>query len=382
MPDPISPYEPVEHPGLKSDSGNNTAVERNGNGAGAQDYDPSAFAGDSIEPEVVPPSEGLSPSEEVPYEPVWIPVARPRVRTRIWLHASLFAVTILTTTLVGIDHWLSYVYDFGAGPIAAMSPAEILAQYTHHWYVGFWYSATILLILGAHELGHYFACRYYHIDASLPYFLPLPPPFPLTGTLGAFIRIRQPVTSKRQLFDIGIAGPLAGFFFAVPALFVGLALSHVARVPPDFSGLELGEPLLFKLATALVWGPIPQGYSLNLHPMAFAAWFGLLATALNLFPIGQLDGGHICYTVLGRHSTIVTLVMMGVAVVLASFSASLVVWAVLLVVMLFAFGAKHPPVIDERLPLDATRTALAIVALAVFLLSFTPAPIQPLDLIK
>ena len=155
------------------------------------------------------------------------------------------------------------------------------------------YSGTILAILGCHELGHYFACRYYDVDASLPVFLPVPPPF-LTGTLGAFIRIRQPIPSKRMLFDIGIAGPIAGFLVAVPALFIGVAMSHVVRIPENTGGMvELGEPLLFKLASWMWWGTQPDGYSLNMHPVAFAAWFGLLATALNLFPIGQLDGGHI-----------------------------------------------------------------------------------------
>ncbi len=325
------------------------------------------------------PAAGVYEPPAPVYEPVWVPVVRPRVRNRIWLHALLFFITILTTTFVGIEHWLSFADDFGSGLFAQMTPGQLLGQY---WYYGFWYSATILLILGAHELGHYFACRYYGIDASLPYFMPLPPPFPLTGTLGAFIRIRQPVTTKRQLFDIGIAGPLAGFIFAVPALFIGIAMSHVARVPADFTGLELGEPLLFKIASWAIWGRIPDGYSLNLHPMAFAAWFGLLATALNLFPVGQLDGGHISYTVLGRRSTIVTLLMMGVAIALAAFSLSLVLWAVLLVVMLFAFGAKHPPVMDEHVPLDGTRLVLAFAALAMFILCFTPSPIRPLDLLR
>jgi hypothetical protein len=324
-------------------------------------------------------TEPYRAGEVSPYQPVWVPIGAPRVRNRIWLHALLFFFTILTTTLIGIDHWASFQDDFGAGFLSQMALGHVLARF---WYMGFWYSATILLILGAHELGHYFACRYYRIDVSLPYFLPLPPPFPLTGTLGAFIRIRQPVTTKRQLFDIGVAGPLAGFILAVPALFVGVALSHVARVPPDFTGLELGEPLLFRLASWTIWGPIPDGYSLNLHPMAFAAWFGLLATALNLFPIGQLDGGHISYTVLGRRSTIVTLVMMGVAVSLAFVSSSLVLWTVLMAAMLFAFGAKHPPVMDEQLPLDRVRLGLAVLALLMFVLCFTPVPIRPLDLIR
>jgi membrane-associated protease RseP (regulator of RpoE activity) len=336
--------------------------------------DPSPeLRGDTVpDPETRP----YTPPDVARYQPVWVPIATRRVRNRVWLHALLFLATVLTTTLIGIGHWLSWMADYRV--IRALPPLSVIFT------KGFWYSATILTILGAHELGHYFACRYYRIDASLPYFIPLPPPFPLTGTLGAFIRIRQPVTTKRALFDIGVAGPLAGFFFAVPALFIGVALSHVARVPArtPVEMLELGEPLLFKLAAWSVWGQIPDGYSLNLHPIAFAAWFGLLATALNLFPIGQLDGGHISYTVFGRRSTYVTMAMMGVAVVLAFFSLSLVLWTVLMVAMLLAFGPHHPPVMDERVPLSRGRQWLAALALLIFILCFTPAPIQPLDLLK
>ena len=208
---------------------------------------------------------------------------------------------------------------------------------------GLWYSVTILAILGCHEMGHYLACRYYDVDASLPYFLPVPMPITFTGTLGAFIRIREPIPTKRMLFDIGIAGPIAGFAVAVPALFIGIAMSHVARVPPDFVGAYLGEPLLFKFAAKIFWGTVPDGYSINMHPMAFAAWFGLLATALNLFPAGQLDGGHISYAVLGRRSTYLTLAMVVCSVALSFFSTSWIVWTVLMVVMLAMFGPRHPP---------------------------------------
>ena len=244
---------------------------------------------------------------------------------------------------------------------------------------GFWYSGTILAILGCHELGHYFACRYYDVDASLPFFLPVPT---LTGTLGAFIRIREPIPTKRMLFDIGIAGPIAGFLIAVPTLIVGISMSHVARLPPNFVGYELGEPLLFKLVSMLAWGTIPNGYSLNMHPMAFAAWFGLLATALNLFPMGQLDGGHISYAVLGRRSTYVTFGTVVVAVGLAFFYSSWLVWTVLMVIMLFMFGPRHPRVFDEHVPLDRTRLILALVAVAMFVLCFTPAPIEPTQLLR
>lgn len=305
-----------------------------------------------------------------PIPEAFVPAAYPR--DRVWLHLGLFLATLLTATLAGADHWASYVSDFGARQVVA------------NWSLlvhGLWYSLTILAILGAHEFGHYFACRYYRVNASLPYFIPVPPPL-LTGTLGAFIRIRQPIRSKRVLFDIGVAGPLAGFVVALPALVVGIALSHVSALPKDFSGLELGEPLLFRMVSTVIWGHVPDGYSLNLHPIAFAAWFGLLATALNLFPIGQLDGGHISYTVFGRLSTRITLIAIGIAVVLTFLSLSWLVWTVMMVVMLYFFGAQHPPVLDEDVPLDRTRLILAAVALVVFVLCFTPAPIQPLDLLQ
>jgi membrane-associated protease RseP (regulator of RpoE activity) len=147
-------------------------------------------------------------------------------------------------------------------------------------------------------------------------------------------------------------------------------------------GLELGEPLLFKAASWLLWRQIPEGYSLNLHPMAFAAWFGLLATALNLFPIGQLDGGHVSYAVLGRRSSIITIAMIVIAIALTFVSMSWLFWTVLMIGMLIAFGPHHPRTIDEEEPLDTTRRVLAFVAFVVFVLCFTPAPIQPLDLIR
>jgi membrane-associated protease RseP (regulator of RpoE activity) len=243
---------------------------------------------------------------------------------------------------------------------------------------GLWYSATILGILGCHELGHYYACRYYKIDASLPYFLPAPI---LTGTLGAFIRIREPIYTKRMLFDIGVAGPIAGFAIAVPTLVIGLMLSNLAPLPPTFSGLALGEPLLFKAAAWVIWGAEPKGYALNLHPMAFAAWFGLLATALNLFPIGQLDGGHIAYAVLGRRANFVTFGAIGCALVLTYFSSSWLVWTALVITMLCVFGPRHPQTGDEHVPLDRRRVAVAVLALAIFIVCFTPAPIEVIQLL-
>jgi membrane-associated protease RseP (regulator of RpoE activity) len=296
-------------------------------------------------------------------------VPRPKFQDRVWLHWLLLILTVGTTTAAGAGHYAAYVADFGP------------FQGPYGWtlfFEGFWYSATIMAILGSHELGHYFACRYYDVDASRPYFIPAPL---LTGTLGAFIRIREPIPTKRMLFDIGVAGPIAGFLVAIPALVAGLAMSHVVRVPANFVGVELGEPLLFKGVSFLLWGSVPDGYSLNLHPMAFAAWFGLLATALNLFPVAQLDGGHVSYAVLGRRSTYVTFVMIGVLLVLTYFSISWLVWTGLLVAMVVFIGAKHPPVFDEDQRLDQTRLVLAAFALLMFVLCFTPAPIQPMELL-
>jgi len=313
----------------------------------------------------------VDPAAPFPVTPpafIWHP--RPKFQDRVWLHGLLFVLTFVTTTLAGIGHYIAFRSDFLPGP------SELSTRLIG---TGLYYSVTILAILGCHELGHYFACRYYDVDASLPFFLPVPTP--LTGTLGAFIRIREPIPTKRMLFDIGIAGPLAGFAVAVPALLLGISLSHVVKLPPDFSGFELGEPLLFKLVSWLTWGSVPDGYSLNLHPIAFAAWFGLLATALNLFPVGQLDGGHICYAVFGRRSTYITLVMVVVAIALSFVSASWIVWTGLMVVMLLVFGPRHPRTFDEEVPLDRARRWLALAALIILALCFTPAPISPFDLI-
>lgn len=297
------------------------------------------------------------------------PVRPPRP-TRVWLHALLFLLTVATTLITGAEHYAAFRSNFLTRPVTV--------DWSLLWN-GVWYSGTILAILGAHEMGHYLACRYYGIDATLPYFIPAIGI--LTGTFGAVIRIRQPILEKRALFDIGIAGPIAGFVVAVPALLLGVWLSTEVPLPRNFTGLSLGEPLLFQWATASIWGTPPQGFALNMHPMAFAAWFGLLATALNLFPIAQLDGGHISYAIFGRRATRITYGALFIAMVLTAVSLSWLVWTVMIVVMIFFAGAAHPRVLDEGLPLDPTRKWLALFALVMFVLCFTPAPIEPLELL-
>jgi membrane-associated protease RseP (regulator of RpoE activity) len=242
-----------------------------------------------------------------------------------------------------------------------------------------WYSLPVLTILGAHELGHYFACRYYGVNSSLPYFLPMP--LFMTGTLGAVIRIRQPIPGKRALFDIGIAGPIAGFVVLIPFLIAGIQLSEVIRIPANAGGPEFGEPLLFKALAWLRFGQVADGYTINGHPMVFAAWFGMLATALNLFPIGQLDGGHISYAVLGRRSTLVTIGMVLCLIGLTFLSQTWILWTVLTIAMLIVLGPHHPRVWDEDVPLDPVRFWLALFAVIMFILCFTPVPLEFRDLV-
>jgi membrane-associated protease RseP (regulator of RpoE activity) len=241
---------------------------------------------------------------------------------------------------------------------------------------GLWYSGTILAILGFHEMGHYVACRIYRVDATLPFFLPAPPLMVLTGTFGAVIRIRSRIPSKLALFDIGIAGPIAGFLVAVPALVFGLMLSRIEQLPENFRGFSLGEPLLFRGVAWLLYGALSDSASINLHPMGLAAWFGLIVTALNLFPFGQLDGGHIAYAVFGRRSIYVTVGTALAAVGLTLTSSSFLLFTLLVIGSLFLFGPHHPPTLNDEVPLERGRLFLAAFALLMLVLCFTPAPIE------
>ena len=325
----------------------------------------------SLSPIPEPPPSSVWPADPragtpLPPHPQGLPAAAPR-RDRPWINLALLLATVLSTTVIGAVYHQSFV-SFAADSSASTDAPFVL------WH-GLSYSLTVMTILGVHELGHYYACRHYRVDASLPYFLPAPI---LIGTLGAFIRMRQPIPTKRMLFDIGVAGPIAGFVVAVPALFVGVGLSRVLP-PPEALGeltMMLGEPLLFQFAAWTIWGAAPEGYTLYLHPMGFAAWVGLLLTALNLFPIGQLDGGHISYAIFGSRSTLVTVASAAVLFALAFHSPSWIAWAVLMVVMLVAWGPRHPRTLDHDVPLDRTRTLIAAGALVIFVLCFTPAPIQ------
>ena len=298
-----------------------------------------------------------------------IPQPDRRLPIRWRTHVVLFLATFVTTTLVGAVHYAAFHTGF------AQRPLEL------NWWSlagGLWYSGAVLAILGAHEMGHYVACRYYGLDATPPYFLPLLLPILgfQTGTLGAVIRIRSPFPNRRVLFDVGVAGPIAGFVVMVPVLFAGLAMSQILPLPTGTSGTYLGEPLLFQWATAFVLGPSEPGQGLNAHPMVFAAWFGMLATALNLLPFGQLDGGHIAYATLGRLSTPISILTVGSAVMMTFVSTSWLLLTLLMLVMLIVLGPRHPRVLFEFEPLGSGRLAVALAALVILAICFTPTPIE------
>jgi membrane-associated protease RseP (regulator of RpoE activity) len=238
---------------------------------------------------------------------------------------------------------------------------------------GLWYAVAILLILGAHEFGHYFACRWHNVDCTLPYFIPAPGL--MTGTLGAVIKIREPFPSRTALFDIGVAGPIAGFVTLLPFMIGGIMLSDVVALPEESGTLILGEPLLFKYLAGLIHGPLPEGSDIMIHPMGFAAWFGMLATALNLMPFGQLDGGHIAYAVFGRRTAGLSLVTLAAVIGLAIVSLSWIAMAIMLTAMTWFVGLRHPAPYDDVTPLSRGRLIVAGLALLIFISCFTPVPI-------
>lgn len=318
-----------------------------------------------------PPNEAGYPATAFPLEPFDGSFAFPRrprkFQSRLWLHIVLLILTIGTTTIAGALHYAGFLAEFSARRI------ELSWGLLAH---GFWYSGTLLGILGAHEMGHYVLCRRYNVDATLPYFIPTPPFLFLTGTLGAVIKIREAFPNRRVLFDIGVAGPIAGFVLLVPALFLGMSLSNVVPVPNSDDLIYLGEPLLFKAALYIVFGTLDEAYTVNMHPMVFAAWFGMMATALNLLPFGQLDGGHITYAALGRWSTPISVATVAIAILMTFVSISWLVMTLLMVAMLLVFGASHPRVIFEHEPIGRHRAAVAVLALVIFILCFTPVPIR------
>ena len=291
--------------------------------------------------------------------------------TRQWvLSALLLCATIVSTSFAGLSQ-LPGVDLVTAFHLLRSEPSLILR--------GLPFSIPLVLILLAHELGHFGACRYYGMWCTPPFFIPIP--ISLAGTFGAFIKIKSQFRHRRALFDIGIAGPLAGFVFILPTLWIGIRLSKlVPKGTLPLGELSFGEPLIFRLLGALILGYSPGKQDMVYHPMAMAAWIGLLATSLNLLPIWQLDGGHISYAILGPSLQKKISIASVIALILVSFigwppSITLLFFATLLL----SIGAKlrffHPPTLHENERLGPGRVFLGFIALLILILSFTPAPV-------
>lgn len=265
------------------------------------------------------------------------PAPRRRSGRSVWFHLFLFGLTALST-----------------------------------WFVGGWvYAFWLLLILTAHEFGHYFAAKAHRVKATLPYFIPFP--LPPLGTMGAVIRMSAYIPDRRALFDIAIAGPLAGMAVAVPVTVYGVMFGST-QVPMQLvsAGSHFGDPLLLLLIERLTLGARPEGYELLISPMAFAGWVGFFVTALNLLPISQLDGGHISYAVFERNSKKVAIAVFAVLGVMMLFNGP---HYLLILALAWYAGIGHPPTVDDATPIGPKRQALAWLALLIFVLCFTPTPI-------
>lgn len=331
----------------------------------------------------------------------------PKKGSNIWIHLALFLATVITTTFIGA------LYE-GVNPLK--NPSEM--------WKGLPFSLALLVILLSHEMGHFLASKKHHVKATLPYFIPAPVG---VGTFGAFIKIKEPIKDRRSLLDIGVAGPLAGTVLSIIAVVWGLEHSQVTFKPLPQGTMILGEPLLFKLLSKIIIGNLPQNADVILHPVAFAGWIGFFVTALNLIPIGQLDGGHIVFALVGpwhlfvSRAVFLALVAIGIwgglpypSWMFYGFGALITLYALLNLaqstptrkvgfliltvlwisslaernydpgtsvwlfwgVLVNFLGFDHPPVYDLYKPLDLRRKLLGLCAIALFVLTFVPKPFR------
>lgn len=268
------------------------------------------------------------------------------------INIILLLATIFTTLLVGS-------LNRGGNPFVHFKDL----------FLGIPFSLSIILILGSHELGHYLVARRYGVDASLPYFLPVP--HPLVGTMGAFIRIKSIIPNRNALIKVGAAGPIVGFIVAIPITILGLRFSTLKAITETKEGISLGSSILFNLLSRIFFANIPEGYDLLLHPAAFAGWLGFFVTALNLIPVGQFDGGHIAYAVLGKYRRFLTIIVVALMVILGFSWPGWFFWAVLAILL----GLRHPKPQDDITPLGTKEKILALIALLILILTFMPVPI-------
>jgi len=294
--------------------------------------------------------------------PVGEPVAAVRPRSKfsdVVLPMLLFGGTAFTTLWAGA---------YGTNNDLFVGPWQFLISQPSALWKGVPFAATLLGILVTHELGHYVLSKIHRVPASLPLFIPGPPHF--IGTFGAIIRMRGPILNRRALFDIGVAGPIAGFVVAVVALLVGLSRSTLT-LDVDAYGIRFGPSTLVSFFAWLFFGPIPPGYVISFHPIADAAWFGLFVTSLNLIPIGQLDGGHVAYALWGTRQRSIALAVVPILLFLGFVGwPGWFLWAGLAGIL----GLAHPPVLDPETVLGRTRVLIGWAALVIFLLTFAPIP--------
>jgi membrane-associated protease RseP (regulator of RpoE activity) len=296
------------------------------------------------------------------------------------INAVLLVATIASTVVAGT---LLYAETSALGqqllgragdPLQAML---IVLRTPQLWLIGLPYAAALLSILGVHEMGHYVAARRHKADVTLPYFIPMPIGL---GTMGAVIRLKSPIQNRKQLFDIGVAGPLAGLAVAVPLLIIGLATSPVVFIGRSIPGGQEGNSILYLVLKLITKGQILPGggYDVSINAIAFAGWFGLIVTMINLLPIGQLDGGHIIFSIFGREQwkiaviAQVLLLLGGIYLVFTTgeFLNVWIIWAILAQV----FGLRHPPPLDDLTPLDRKRRLIGYATIVIFFLILTPLP--------
>lgn len=279
-------------------------------------------------------------------------------RKSIWVNISLLIATVFTTTLAGALQWVD---------INRVDWINMIS-FSYLWQGFIFFSVPLLLILGIHEMGHYFASKKHRVDASLPYFIPLPPPF-LLGTFGALISTHEPIPNRKALLDIGIAGPLCGFLVAIPVSLIGFFFmqQHPFIVESTESNIYLVSPLLLQWMESLF--SIPE--NTIIHPTLFAGWVGIFLTAVNLLPAGQLDGGHVVRAILKeKHKYISWMVIF----VLAGLSIYYTGWLMFAIIILLFIGTQHQPPLNEITPLDTKRKFLGLIILIIFILSFAPIP--------
>lgn len=277
-------------------------------------------------------------------------------RKSLILHIVLFILTFFSTLLAG-----------------AMQTGVRILKEPEKIYKGLPFALTLMAILLSHELAHYFTSKRYNVKATLPYFIPAPPIISIIGTFGAFIKMKSPIATRRALLDIGVSGPIAGFIVSVIVSIVGLSFSKVVPLKQVEESIHLGDSLLFTLLSRVILDYHPGSQDVLLHPIAFAGWIGFFITFMNLIPVGQLDGGHIAYALLGEkhvylsHGLVLVMVLLGLLL-----WEGWALWAILLLIL----GLRHPPILYWEVPLDDRRIFFGWLALVIFVITFIPVPFK------